>query len=226
MIPSMNSNRNKLVLASGSPRRREIIQALDIDVEIVSPGGEEGPPLPDETPEAYVIRLSQEKAQRAAVNRPNAVILSADTSVVLGSDILGKPASHNEAVQMLERLRGRNHQVITGFTILDATSGKSLSGAKSSEIYLRNFSDKEIADYVASGESLDKAGAYAVQDKNFRPAHRTEGCYLNIVGLPLCEVIQQLCKIGLDAKLRKGWQLPDECENCPLKLMQEEVTHK
>ena len=218
-------DRKKLILASGSPRRREIIQALDMEIEITSPGGDEGPPLPYESAEAYVIRLSQEKAHSVASRKTDSVILSADTSVVLDNEILGKPSSHDEAVQMLEKLRGRNHQVVTGFTILDAISGNSVSRAKTSQVFLREYSDQEITDYVASGESMDKAGAYAVQDKTFRPATRTEGCYLNIVGLPLCEVIENLGKIGMDAKLKKNWQFPDECENCPLKRVQEEATH-
>lgn len=206
-----------LLLASGSPRRREIVKALDTYVEVVGSGGDEPKPEQGETPHEYVVRLSLFKAQSAAFGRIlGAVILGADTSVVLDGDILGKPYDVGEAKEMLEKLRGRSHIVITGVTVFDTSTQEWASTSKSSQVFLRNYSDDEITAYIASGEPFDKAGAYAAQDKDFRPAIRTEGCYLNIVGLPLCEVVQLLGKIRMKVEVKNEWRPPEECVECPL----------
>ena len=192
------------------------MQALDVHVPAVSPDGEEGEPLVDETPQQFVVRLSLEKARSATPGRGPAIVLGADTAVVLDGEVLGKPTSGDEAVEMLRRLRGRTHTVLTGVTALDNSSGRSLSTVKATEVTLREYSEAEIEDYVASGEPLDKAGGYAVQDDRFHPAQHVAGCYLNAVGLPLCEVVRLLDDLGAPIALKPGWMPPAECVDCPL----------
>ena len=205
-----------VVLASASPRRREMIQALGLAVSVVDPGSGEGPPSDGESPEAYVVRQSIVKANAAAGQHPASVVLAADTAVVDGDAVLGKPATAAEAVETLERLRGRTHRVVTGVTALEARSGQTHSAVKSSDVLMRRFSDEEIARYVASGEPLDKAGSYGVQDAAFSPTERVDGCYLNVMGLPLCEIPALLTGLGVEAPFREGWTPPSECLRCPL----------
>ena len=215
--------KTRLVLASRSPRRRDIIKALGLPVEVASPGGEEGLPRPDETPAEFVVRLSRQKVRRVADEINGAgpvpdgvVVLGADTAVVLDGDVLGKPASADEATRMLRALRGAAHTVVTGVTIWQAALDRRLSAAKTSSVTMRDYSDAELAAYVDSGEPFDKAGAYGVQDSGFRPAAAVEGCYLNVVGLPLCEVTELLAEVAPDTRLRPSWQPPAECRDCPL----------
>ena len=122
---------------------------------------------------------------------------------------------------MLLLLRGGVHAVVTGVTALDGRSGRWLSASKSTEVRMRHYSDQAIAAYVASGEPMDKAGAYAVQDERFRPAQEVHGCYLNVVGLPLCELVDLLAGLGMHRQLRRDWELPEECRNCPLERVKE-----
>ena len=118
---------------------------------------------------------------------------------------------------MLGALRGREHTVLTGVTVTEAPSGRRLSGHRSTAVRMRACSDEEIAAYVASGRPMDKAGAYAVQDADFRPAEAVSGCYLNVVGLPLCVVADLLGGFGVRAGLRDGWELPPQCGGCSLR---------
>ena len=203
-----------LTLASGSPRRRELIQAIDTRVSVVGSGDYEPPPDAGESPQAYVRRLALLKARRGITDGAPGIVLGADTSVVLDGEIFGKPVNADEAFGMLERLRGRPHEVVTGIAVADAATGVSLTSSKSSKVYMREYSAEEIAAYVESGEPFDKAGAYAVQDKIFRPAERVEGCYLNTVGLPLCDVLVLLARIGSPTTFRKGWDIPSGCPDC------------
>jgi MAF protein len=165
----------------------------------------------------YVMRLSREKALRVSSTWKDAIVLGADTTVVLDDQVMGKPSSAQEATEMLESLRGRAHAVITGVTLLDTSSSACISDATSADVVLRRYSDDEIAAYVASGEPMDKAGAYAVQDTVFKPAIAIQGCYLNVVGLPLCQVVEILDRMGVQARLKEGWQPPSECKSCLLK---------
>jgi MAF protein len=197
------------------------MKALDIRVHAVDTNSFEGSPKPGESPAEFVTRLSQEKAGAAFAGADRAVVVGADTVVVLDGEILGKPATEDEAVSMLRRLRDRSHTVYTGVTALDGQSGRSISTCKSTDVEMRAYSDDEVEAYVASGGPMDKAGAYAVQDASFRPAHRVNGCYLNVVGLPLCEVVGLLETLGVDVKVRQGWTVPERCDDCPLRELQE-----
>lgn len=206
----------RLLIASDSPRRREIVRALDVSVEAVSPDLDEGAPRTGETAAQYVLRLSQEKAVKGAQTAGGAIVLGADTVVVLNGHVLGKPVDKDEAARMLRRLRGREHEVVTGVTVLDSRSGRHLSATRRTGVAMREYLDDEIAIYVASGEPLDKAGGYAIQDARFRPVQSINGCYLNVVGLPLCEVIALLEELGTRVKLRRDWRTFGGCQDCSL----------
>jgi len=200
----------QVVLASASPRRRDLLHLLGISF-FVQPTDVDEEPLPGEGPEALTWRLARSKAlavdgvtsvSTRAGTVPNSsrssidaardestasVVLAADTVVVLGETILGKPADEAEAVSMLTSLRGRAHRVLTGIAV--AVAGEIVwDGVVETIVWMRSYSADEVKRYVRSGSPLDKAGAYGIQDTDFRPVARIEGCLSNVVGLPLCEV--------------------------------------
>ena len=212
----MTSGRT-VVLASGSPRRRELVRALDLDVQFVDSPSDETARVSGEAPGDFVVRQSLDKVRAATDGIADAVVIGADTTVALDGRLLGKPADKAEAAEMLRALRGREHTVLTGVTVLDAASGRCLSTSKATTVLMRAYSDDEVEAYVASGEPMDKAGAYAVQDERFRPAAEVRGCYLNVVGLPMCEVVRLLTEIGVRADVRRGWEVPAQCRDCALR---------
>jgi septum formation protein len=188
----------KLILASASPRRAEILAAAGIPFENLASEVDESR-LPGESPEQMAERLARAKAEAIAqsfsVFGPR-IILGADTVVVAGEEILGKPGNAATARQMLLKLQGREHQVITGFALLRAHDGKILSGHESTRVWISSMSQNEVDAYVATAEPLDKAGAYAIQGIAGRYIPRIEGCYFNVVGLPLARVWQALQELG------------------------------
>ena len=206
----------RVVLASDSPRRRELMAALVPRPAITSPRSEEAPAAPGQAPEEYAIQSSLMKARSAPTASGPSIVVGADTVVVHGDLILGKPADAAEARQMLRALRGRTHRVVTGVTVLDTESDVPRSVATTSSVEMRQYSDAEIAAYIASCEPFDKAGGYAVQDATFRPAESTDGCYLNIVGLPLCDVVSLINEVGAEVDLQPDWTPPVECLDCRL----------
>lgn len=215
-MSTQNAKASSLVLASASPRRRELIRALDMSVRLADPDTDEGKPLSGESPDTFVRRLSTDKARQVASETTDALVLAADTVVVLDGSVLGKPADRSEAARMLSGLRDRAHTVVTGLTLIDVPSGRRRSTTRATDVTMRDYSSEEVAAYVASGEPMDKAGGYAVQDRAFRPARGIEGCYLNVVGLPLCDVVDLLEGFGVAATLRADWHPPNECRDCPL----------
>ena len=179
-----------LVLASASPRRRELLSQAGFSFE-VHPAHIPEDPNPDEDPIAYVTRLAREKAEAvfaelSSQNSGPLQVLGADTTVVLDKAILGKPEDSADAARMLRLLSGRTHRVITGIALVTAEDTKVAAEATSVEFLA--LSDEEIADYVATGEPMDKAGAYAIQGCAARWIPRIEGCYFNVVGLPISMV--------------------------------------
>ena len=210
------SSLRRIALASGSPRRREIIKGLNADVDVIGSQGEEPSPNLGESPSDYVQRLAELKARGAVPTAGQTIIIGADTSVALGKTIMGKPVDEAEAERMLRSLRGQVHGVVTGVAVLDTRTGMCQTISRSSDVHLREYSDDEMMAYIASGEPMDKAGAYAAQDQNFRSAIRIDGCYLNVVGLPLCDTIALLGRMGVETGIRTGWKIPEECENCEL----------
>ncbi len=209
---------SEIALLSSSPRRRELIRSLLNPVSISGSRGEEPRPEDGETPEKYVIRSAIAKLGEGSWSGDEGWLVSADTVVALDSEIFGKPASDEEARDMLTRLRDRRHQVITGVAVLDTESGRLRSETDTSDIYTRDYSDADIEKYIARREPFDKAGAYAVQDDEFNPVVRVEGCYLNVVGLPLCLLVELLKRLDADPRLRPLDQIPyyDRCADCRL----------
>ena len=214
--------RPRVVLASSSPRRRELVSELSLDVDMLSPNGYEGPPSPGESPEDYTLRMAADKAGQGAECRRGAVVIGADTCVVFKGEILGKPADAAEAVSTLRRLRGEGHSVVTGLCVRVARDGgvagpSALSSAiRRTRVWIRNYSDEEIESYVASGRPFDKAGSYAIQDKDFNPVDRIEGCYLNVVGFPLCALVETLAAQGVHAELKRPERVSELCDGCEL----------
>jgi septum formation protein len=191
----------RLVLASGSPRRRELLAGLGLAFE-VRPVDLDESVLPDEAPRDYVRRLAIEKG--AARGEPGEVVLSADTTVVLDGEILGKPDDAAHARAMLGRIAGRRHTVYTGVALhLPAASGEPRRAVTvdRTEVRIAPLSESEIADYVATGEPLDKAGAYAIQGLGTLLVEAIDGNYTNVVGLPLPATAQLFRQLGLDLRL-------------------------
>ncbi len=194
------------ILASGSPRRREMITSLGIHFTIIKPDIDETQ-HPSETPLAYVQRLASAKADAVAqrLSAP-ATILAADTIVILSADtigitesgeLLGKPEGADMARDMLMRLRNRPHVVITAFTVLRlGDMPVRYADFIQTRVFMRDYTDAEIEAYIATGDPFDKAGAYAIQHNGFMPVAYIEGCYNNVVGLPLCAVKRGLAQVG------------------------------
>jgi MAF protein len=180
-------------LASNSPRRRQLLNAAGIDFTF-TPAAVDEQPLPGEDPPAYVQRLAEAKARAARPSSPGWV-LAADTTVALDGEILGKPDNLAHAAAMLGRLRGRDHVVYTALTLLQAPGGPAFGELCASQVPMRAYSDGEIEAYVASGDPLDKAGAYAIQHPGFAPVERLQDCYANVVGLPLCHLARLLRRL-------------------------------
>ena len=187
-----------LILASGSPRRRELLTQAGIDFTVEAADLNEDR-LPDEAAAAYVQRLAVEKAQTIWHRRANAAetplaVLGADTAVVCDSNILGKPENAADARRMLQILSGRTHVVMTGLAVVTAEGVRS--DIEITQVQFNVVTEEEIAAYVATGEPLDKAGAYAIQGYAARWIPRIEGCYFNVVGLPIARTIALLADAG------------------------------
>jgi septum formation protein len=197
---SYNPISMRLILASGSPRRQEILRNAGFEFE-VRPSSVNEDPLPGESPEAMVMRLAQEKALQVAGTVPaGSIVLGADTTVVVDGEMLAKPLDASDAARMLRRLSGRVHRVVTGVCLVKAPAVVAASGCERTEVRFRELSDVAIRDYVSSGEPFDKAGAYAIQGRASRFVTRIEGCYFNVVGLPVGLVDKLLTSIRVAPK--------------------------
>jgi len=184
-------SRGVLVLASASPRRRRLLALAGLDFEVV-PAEVDESPRPDEGAADQVRRLAQAKAEQVGQSRPADWILAADTLVVLGSLVLGKPRDRAEAAEMLARLSGRTHQVLTGYCLFNKALDRGHIDLCRTEVEFRNLTGPDIEKYLESGEPLGKAGAYAIQGRGAGLVKRVFGSYTNVVGLPLAEIIELL----------------------------------
>lgn len=191
----MHDSMNSLVLASGSPRRRALITALGAPCRVLAPEIDESVRA-GESPAGLARRLSRAKALVAAAGVKEGIIIAADTIVTLDDRILGKPASPEEARAMLRALRGRRHSVLTGIALIARPAGALLTDLAETPVEMRAYSDEEIEAYIASGDPLDKAGAYAIQHEGFNPVARITTCYANVVGFPLCHIYRGLRRLG------------------------------
>lgn len=188
----------RLVLASRSPRRREILKQLGLDFEIMESNIEEAYSGGDK-PHRYASFAALQKAKDVAqrVDFP-AVIMGADTIVVLEGEVMGKPKDDLEAFEMLSRLSGKQHRVITGLAVVDATNGKELNDYQTTLVNMKNITTARIKRYVDTGEPLDKAGAYAIQGRAAVFVDSIKGCYFNVVGLPVAKLDGMLQAMGLE----------------------------
>jgi MAF protein len=225
----------KLYLASNSPRRKELLSLIGWEYNLL-PSHVDETPLLNEDGEEYVRRIAQSKALAAASKAGvNGVIIAADTAVTDRrengkTEIFGKPNDQSEATEMLRRLRGHTHQVLTALSILRTQNGTILFDCCTTDVPMRNYDNEEIKAYVASGDPMDKAGAYAIQHAEFHPVEKLQGCYANVMGLPLCHLTRSLAQLGLASKT----DVPQTCQaalgyNCPvysmiLKEKSQEVT--
>jgi septum formation protein len=182
-----------LVLASASPRRQELLRNAAIVFE-VQPANISENLLPGEQPQTFAERLAREKAQFIARHRPNDVVLGADTVVTIDGQTLGKPTDGADAARMLRLLSGRDHEVITGVCLV--AGGQPSVASETTRVTMSEITDEEIADYIATGEPMDKAGAYAIQGIASRWIPRIEGDYSNVVGLPVALVFRMLREHG------------------------------
>ncbi len=181
-----------LILASRSPRRAELLTAAGIAFEVLAADIDETP-LPNEAPHAYVERLAMAKARAVLALRPGARVLGADTTVTIDNEILGKPVDGADAARMLRRLSGRMHQVHTGVSLITAACVQSV--VDTTRVWFDVMTDEDISWYIATGEPLDRAGAYAIQGLASRFIPRIEGSYSNVVGLPVA-VVSSILKKG------------------------------
>jgi len=186
----------KIVLASASPRRKDILGMTGLRFTVRASDYKEDLSLP--LPPRELARfLSRKKAEAVARKQKKAIIIAADTFIVFNNRLLGKPHSDEEAGKMLRMLNGKAHSVITGFTIMDAANGKTVSRSIETKVYFRKLGKEEILSYVRSKEPLDKAGAYAAQGLGAAFIEKIDGDFFNVMGLPLCALTQGLKMFGI-----------------------------
>jgi septum formation protein len=208
------SSATPLILASASPRRRELLAHLGHAFTVLPAEVDETIPEYTDDPVAFARDLAVTKARHVAGRHPGAAVLAADTIVVIDGTILGKPVDEADALAMLQRLRNRPHEVTTAVAL--AIGSRVWIDHATSSVVMRDYSGQEISDYVATRDPFDKAGSYAIQDRRFSPVSRCEGCYCNVVGLPIVLVQQLLEEADLVTIDLNVPSLPPECELCPL----------
>jgi MAF protein len=191
------SEKKDLILASNSPRRQQLLALGGFRFSVLVADVDESQ-LPGETPGDYVLRLAEMKARKVAEKAgAEKVIVAADTAVVDAGEILGKPIDQQDAVRMLERLRGHTHQVYTGLALLRVSDGRLITDLTVTDVPMRAYSDEEIKAYVRTGDPLDKAGAYGIQHPGFQPVENLRGCFASVMGLPLCRLTRFLGEFGI-----------------------------
>jgi septum formation protein len=189
-------NTMKLILASASPRRAEILRSAGLPFSVLSSAVDETP-VPAESPQDLVRRLALAKAELVAARALGpTIVIAADTVVVLEGAILGKPRTSEDARQMLEKLSGRTHSVMTGVTLIRLPDVERREFIETTQVHFASISNEEIVKYLSSGEPFDKAGAYAIQGLGGRFIPRIDGCYFNVVGLPLSRLCKELAELG------------------------------
>lgn len=185
----------KLILASTSPRRAELLKQIGLNF-LIKVSAVDETPLPGLTPPELVGLLAERKAAAVARELHDGIVIGADTVVVWQGQVLGKPRNRDEAFEMLFKLQGSCHEVYTGIALIDVSSGEVLVQHEKTRVCFRSLDESEIRQYIASGEPLDKAGAYGVQGLAAIFITRIEGCYTNVVGLPLARLSQMLKQLG------------------------------
>lgn len=199
--PTLNTSR--LVLASASPRRASLLSQIGLTFE-VRPSDVVEPPhsaFSNERGDEITQELALLKARDVAQHYNEGVIIGADTLVSLKGRLLGKPADDADAMAMLTQLSGTSHEVVTGVALVDASTKRTVVWAETTQVYFRKLHRTEIADYIATGEAADKAGAYGIQERGAAFVRRIEGCYFNVVGLPLASFVEHLSNFQSDVNV-------------------------
>lgn len=186
-----------IILASGSPRRKELLARLGLTFSVV-PAQIEEDISSSQLPQELTQEIAFQKARYVSKRIKKGLIIGADTIVVLEDHLLGKPVNEEDAFNKLSLLNGKRHEVVTGLCVIDAASGDVQMEAEITRVYFRKITDTEIRGYIASGECMDKAGAYAIQGRGAIFVDRIEGCYYNVVGLPLTRLYLMLQKRGVN----------------------------
>ena len=199
---------NRLILASRSPRRYELLKQVGLDFEVV-PSRVIEDFVHTESPQDHVIRLAEAKAQDVAKGYPDRWVIAADTIVYINGSILGKPKNRKEAIEMLHNLSGQEHWVMTGFSVCHLEKGKNDKEAVQTAVKMKTLDPTEMEWYVQTGEPFDKAGGYAIQGIGSFMIESIRGSYTNVVGLPLCELVQMLDRLGAIAITECGLQIAD-----------------
>jgi septum formation protein len=191
----MREDSGTIILASSSPRRAALLASAGVHFTVVASSIAEQV-RSDEVPEDSVLRLAIAKARDVAKTVGGRFFLGADTAVVIEGEIMGKPRDRHDAERMLMRLSGRVHEVITGYEVYDKHADYAVREVVKTRVFFKTLRVEEIRAYVASETPFDKAGAYAIQERAAFMVHRIEGSYTNVVGLPLCEVVETLVRMG------------------------------
>ena len=194
----------KFILASQSPRRKALLKLLNIPFDAIPADADE---------DSVVIADPKLNVQETAVLKANIItnswrgrddvreiLIAADTTVAFAEQMLNKPNDEADAQRMLRMMSGQQHEVHTGYVIRDLTNGKTVVATSTAVVTMRNYSEQEILDYIATGDPMDKAGAYAIQHPGFRPVAQLDGCFLNVMGLPLCDLVIALQSFDIEVK--------------------------
>lgn len=192
---SVYKSSGEIILASGSPRRKELLSGIGLDLKIEVPGHPEDI-LPGEDAGSYAARVAREKAELVAVKNPDAWVIGADTTVVLRGVIYGKPENTADAKRMLMELQGTVHQVVGGFAVINKSRSVEHVEVHSTDVEMRPVSEEEAEAYAACGEPMDKAGAYAIQEAGGAFVSRISGSFSNVIGLELSALIEALIRLG------------------------------
>lgn len=187
----------KIILASTSPRRKNLLKRLGIAFEVVASDIDEklNPRL---GPRHQVEALALQKAEAVAGKFEDAIIIAADTLVALGDEVMGKPKDENDAKRMLKKLRGRQHSIVTGFVLIDTAAKRTIVKSVETKVWFKKLSPQEIASYIEKDRPFDKAGGYALQDRGVTFVEKIEGDYAGGVGLPLFTLAKELKKLGIE----------------------------
>lgn len=202
-------NKKNLVLASNSPRRKQLLALGNWNFTTIVSDVDESQ-LAGESPTEYVLRLAKAKAQAVAGKvDPESIIIGSDTSVIFNETIFGKPVDEADAERMLQQLRGQTHQVFTGVAFYRVSDGKILTELCITDVPMRAYSNEEIAAYIQTGDPMDKAGAYAIQHPKFQPVAAMHGCFAGVMGLPMCHVVRALRQLDIQPPA----DVPSACQN-------------
>lgn len=184
----------KLILASASPRRRRLLEQIGLSFQVI-PSHVDEDEIVSHDPLINIQAIAQLKARAVAASVEDGIVIGADTQILMDGETLGKPVDEADAARILSKLSGRSHEVITGVALIDARTGREETWVETTLVTFRELLEEEISEYVATGEPMGKAGAYGIQGKAAAFVERIEGCYFNVVGLPLAKLSQKLRKL-------------------------------